>query len=194
MADQRQLNASRPRTGSGRRRRPARVQLGALRQFTVFGGDAAGDLVELLAAGQFVLDHDEQLLQFDRDRHDRRQDDDERAVLLAVAICGARAWTISADCRKRWKLTQDQQRRAVGRGQRIERTDGGQGIVGAGVGTGYVVLTGMSGRGSMSQTASRQFSSRHIWAISARASSCSWDWTQRPVKQAEMYSRRRRVS
>ena len=41
----------------------------------------------------------------------------------------------------------------------------------------------------MSQVANRHFSAWHSRAISAKASSCSWDSIQRPVKHAAMYSR-----
>src|SRR5665213_1888906 len=41
---------------------------------------------------------------------------------------------------------------------------------------------------STSQVASAHFSSRHSWAISRRASGCSCDCNQMPVKQAEIYS------
>ena len=44
---------------------------------------------------------------------------------------------------------------------------------------------------AISQTASFQFWLRQSWAISARASSCSCEVIQSPVKQAEMYSVRR---
>ncbi len=59
------------------------VQLVAFGQFAVLGGDATGDLFKLLAAGKVMLDNDEELLQLDGHLHERRQDDDERAVLLA---------------------------------------------------------------------------------------------------------------
>src|SRR5688572_11904154 len=47
---------------------------------------------------------------------------------------------------------------------------------------------------SMSQVASDQLSCRQSWAISARASWCSWDSIQMPVKQARTYSDKRSAS
>ena len=44
---------------------------------------------------------------------------------------------------------------------------------------------------SMSQVASCHCSSRQSWAISVRASWCSWDSIQMPVKHALTYSERR---
>jgi hypothetical protein len=54
-----------------------------LGQLAGLGGDAAGDPLELLAAGQVVLDHDEGPLQLDGDLHDGREDDDEGSGRLA---------------------------------------------------------------------------------------------------------------
>ena len=48
---------------------------------------------------------DEQLLQLGRDRNHGGQDDTNVLFVLPELTCWARAWTISADCMKRWKLT-----------------------------------------------------------------------------------------
>ena len=61
------------------------VHVVALRQIAVFGGDATGNLLQLVAAGQVVVEHDEVLFEFGGDLHDGRQDDDERAIGLAGA-------------------------------------------------------------------------------------------------------------
>ena len=55
----------------------------ALGQLAGLGGDAAGDPLELVAAGQVVLDDDELPLQLDGDLHDGREDDDEGPAGLA---------------------------------------------------------------------------------------------------------------
>src|SRR5207249_125035 len=49
----------------------------------VLGGQFSGDLTKLTAVGQRVLNDDEEFLQLDGYLHNRRQDDDERALLLA---------------------------------------------------------------------------------------------------------------
>ena len=98
-------------------------QFGPFRQFARLGGHAAGDLVELLATGQFVFDHGKGLLQFDRYRDRRRQDDDERPPLLAGEdLLGQRLDDLRA-AEKLVEVRQDQKRRAVGRGQGIEGAD-----------------------------------------------------------------------
>src|ERR1019366_2601541 len=43
----------------------------------------AGDLLQLLAIGQLVFNDNEELFELDWNLHDRRQDDDEGALLLA---------------------------------------------------------------------------------------------------------------
>ena len=43
------------------------VQFVTVGQFALFGGNAAGDFGQLLAAGQLVLDDHKVLFQFDRD-------------------------------------------------------------------------------------------------------------------------------
>ena len=112
---------------------------------------------------------------------------------LPRVICRARAWTISGLERKRWKLvkTRIAELSALARAL-IERMAASGSLPPASA----VALfwPGICNPCSMSHVASRQFCSRHSWAISRRASSCSWDSIHRPVKQAEMYSVRRWVS
>ena len=57
-------------------------------------------------------------------------------------ICWAKAWTISADCRKRWKLTSTKMAEAVGRRQGVDRADGCQRVVATGVGRLPIGLAG----------------------------------------------------
>ena len=52
-------------------------------QLAFFRGNAASNLLNLLPTGKLMLDDGEELLQFDWNRHHRRQDHDEGAVLLA---------------------------------------------------------------------------------------------------------------
>ena len=66
-----------------------------------------------------------------------------RACLPAL-IWLSRAWTTSGLPRKRWKLTQHQQRRAVGRGQGVQRPDGGQRVGGVGEAAGLGRLAGQA--------------------------------------------------
>ena len=95
------------------------VEAVALGQLARLGGDPAGDRLELVAAGQVVLDDDELLLQLDGDLHDRREDDDEGSVASCRRRCReSRAWTTSVRAEEAVEVAQHEQRRAVGRGQR----------------------------------------------------------------------------
>ena len=94
---------------------------------------------------------------------------------LPLVICAARAWMISGLLQEAVEVDQHQQRGTVGRAQGIQRANGGQRIVAAGIDAGRRPGGADRRPRSMSQTTSRQSSSRHIWAISVRASSCSWD-------------------
>ncbi len=55
----------------GSRRVEHGLQGVAFGQFPFFGGNAAGQLFELIAAGQFVFENDELLFQFGGDFHHR---------------------------------------------------------------------------------------------------------------------------
>ena len=110
----------------------------ALGQLAGLGGDAAGDPLELVAAGQVVLDDDELPLQLDGDLHHGRQDDDEGPTGLAggdrrveglddldvvqepVESCAARAATVPSG------LAIAPSERIAG--QRVAGTDGRAGI------------------------------------------------------------------
>ena len=124
-----------PRQAGGGVQQP--VQFSPRGQFARLGGHAAGNLLQLGTAGQFMFDHRKGLLQFGWDLDDGGQDDNERPPLASDS---AAVWPVS----RRPELA--------------------------------------------SQTASRQSFSRHAWAISVRASWCSWESTQMPVKQAETSS------
>ena len=116
------------------------VQVLALRQVAVFGGDAAGNLLKLVAAGQIVVEHDEVLLEFGWDLHDRRQDDDERAVGLAGADLLGQGLDDLRRIQEAMEVGQHENRRAILRRQGVDRADGGQRIAAAGIGG--VVLAG----------------------------------------------------
>ena len=89
----------------------------ALGQLARLGGDAAGDRLELVAAGQVVLDDDELLLQLDGDLHDRGQDDDEGPVLLAGGDPGVEGLDDLGRAEEPVEVAEHQDGGAVGRGQ-----------------------------------------------------------------------------
>ena len=62
----------------------------AHRQFSGLGRDALGNLLQLRAIGQVVLDDRKEFFQFRGDLHQRRKNDHERAVLLADSNLAAR--------------------------------------------------------------------------------------------------------
>ena len=93
------------------------------------------------------------------------------------------------------EVAEHQERGAVGRGQRAQRADRGQRVGGAGGRRRSPSARPARLRPrSMSQVARDQPCWRQRRAISAIASSCSSDWTQRPVKAARTYSDRRSAS
>src|SRR5262245_37398553 len=53
------------------------------RRLCARGGKRPGNLLELIAASQIVLDDDELTIELNRDLNHRRQDDDEGPVLLS---------------------------------------------------------------------------------------------------------------
>ena len=148
VADQRQAEGVlglQPR--QPRRRVEHGGQAVALGQLARLGGDAAGDRLELVAAGQVVLDDDEELLQLDGDLDDRGEDDDEGAVALAGlelgveglgdlgrsrgsgGSCGAPG----SRCRRAWPGPAASGRRPAGRRRRGARPVGAAGDVQAAV-------------------------------------------------------------
>ena len=91
--------------GQARRRIEDHAQVVALGQVAGLGGDAAGDLLDLVTTGQVVLDDDELALQV-RPGSGRRATGSTTKVrsCLPLAIAVSRAWTISAEPRNRWKF------------------------------------------------------------------------------------------
>ena len=156
----------------------------------------AGDLLELVAAGQVVLDDDELAFQLGRDLQ-RPGERTTRIVrfCLPAAIAVSSAWTTSTLPRNRWKFRRTSSAVPVLRGQRADRLDRGQGVGGAeGRVRALVGRPATDSPRSMSQVASDQRCWRQSRAISTIASSCSNDWTQMPVKQARTYSDKRSAS
>ena len=89
--------------------------------------------------GQIVLQHDKQLLQLNGDRHQRREDHHERAILLALGDLGGQSLDDLRALQEAVEVDQHQQRGTVRRAQRIQRTNGGQRIVGARVDAGIIL-------------------------------------------------------
>ena len=102
----------------------------ALGQLAGLGGDPAGDPLELVAAGQVVLDDHELPLQLDGDVHHGREDDDEGPPGLAGGDGRVEGLDDLDVVQEPVEVAQDEQRRAVGVGQRPERADGGQRVGG----------------------------------------------------------------
>ena len=86
-------------------------------------GNAPGDRGNLVAAGQFMVDHHELFLQLDRDLHHWRQDEDERAGLLARRELGVERLHDLGAIHKPVGISQHQDRCAIGRGQWAQRLD-----------------------------------------------------------------------
>jgi len=105
----------------GRVQDPA--ELFPLGQLARFRGDGAGDRLQLIPAGQVVLQDDELLLQLDRHLDDRRQDDDERPGLLAHVDPGVEGLDDLGAPQEAVEVDEDQQRRAVGRGHGVQGPD-----------------------------------------------------------------------
>ena len=84
-----------------------------LGQLAVLRRDTAGDGFQLLAAGQRVLDHDEQLFELRRHLDDRRQDHDERAVLFAGGQLFGQGLHDFGRLQEAVEIDQDENRRAV---------------------------------------------------------------------------------
>jgi len=103
-----------------------RRHFGITGQLTLFGGDAAGDLGELLPAGKFMLDHDQQLFQLGRDLDHGTQDDDEGAVLLAGDDLLQQRLHDLGRLQEAMKILQDEDGGPVRRSQGVDRPDGGQ--------------------------------------------------------------------
>ncbi len=100
-------------------------------QFAGLGGDRAGDLLDLLTARQIVLDDDELAFQLARDLEDRREDHEDRPVLLAGGDGRIERLNDLDAAQEPVEVPQDEQRRAVWRGQRADCLDRGQWVGGA---------------------------------------------------------------
>ena len=149
---------------------------------------AAGDRLELVAAGQVVLDDDELLLQLDGDLDDRRQDDDEGAGLLAGGDLGVEGLddlgaspgtggscaAPAAPCRRAWPGRSATGSRPAGRRRRRRRRLGG--------------WPARARPRSMSQVARDQPLVAAEPAISASASSCSKRLDPEAGEAARTYS------
>ena len=114
--------------GQPRRRVEHGAEPVAVGQLAGLGRQRAGDGLELVAARQVVVDQDEQLLQLDGDRHDRREDDDERPVLLAGVDPGVEGLDDLGGVQEPVEVPEHEDGRAVGRGQGAQREDRGQGV------------------------------------------------------------------
>src|SRR5262249_12917539 len=100
--------------GQARRRLDDPVQCRAiLGQLAGLRRDRARDRFELVAARQVVVEHEELLLQFDRDLHDRRKNDDERAVLFAGGKLGVESLNDLDAAQEPVEAAQNQNRGAV---------------------------------------------------------------------------------
>ena len=103
----------------------------ALGQLAGLGGHAAGDPLELVAAGQVVLDDDEGPLQLDRDLHDGRQDDDEGPGRLAGRDGRVQGLDDLDVVQELVEVAEHEDRRAVGIRHGPQRPDGRQRVAGA---------------------------------------------------------------
>ena len=105
---------------------------------------------------------------------------------LPATICRASACTISADCRKRWKFC------STNKALPSDEASASSALIAASGSWPPASLApfwpATRKPWSMSQVAKCQTSSRQSWPISAKASSCSWDSIQIPVKHARTYS------
>ena len=116
--------------GQARRRIQHGRECIAVGQLAVVGGDAPGDPLELVAAGQVMLDHDELPLQFDGDIHHGRKDDHEGPPGLAGGDRRVEGLDDLDIVQEPVEVPQDEQRRALGIGHGPQRADGGQRIGG----------------------------------------------------------------
>ena len=100
-----------------------------VRQLAIVGGNPRGDVVQLFPRRQRVFKHYKLFFKFGGDLHDRRQDDDERPVLFALADLLGEGLDEFGRLQEPVEVRQDQQRGAVPRRQRTERTNGRQRIL-----------------------------------------------------------------
>ena len=101
-------------------------------QLAGLGRHAPGDRLELIAAGQVVLDDHEELLELDGNLDHRRQDDDEGPVLLARGDPRVQGLDDLGRSQEPVEVAEHQDRGALGRGHRPQRSDRRQRVGGAG--------------------------------------------------------------
>jgi len=97
-------------------------------------GHAAGDLLQLRTVGQLMRDQREELLQFDRNLNHGRQDDHECPRLFAADHLPGQRLDDLSRLEESVEILENQNCRAVRSGQRVDRPNGGQRIVGPGIG------------------------------------------------------------
>ncbi len=118
------------------------TQLVTTGQFAIFGCQAAGEVFQLIAPRQFVFDHHDLFLQLGWDRHDRRQYDDERAVLLTGHDLPGHGLDDLRRLHEAMEVDQHEDGRSVRGGQTVDGADRRQGISGTGIGIGIVAGAG----------------------------------------------------
>lgn len=110
-------------------------ELNALRQVIgMIAGQFAGDAFELLAIGQRMLDDNEQLFELNGDLCRRRQDHDERTLVLAGDELGEHVLHDFRAGQKPVEIVQDQDRSPFFIGQRRQRPKGRERIARARLG------------------------------------------------------------
>ncbi len=99
------------------------IQLVALGQFPLFGGDALGNLEQLVTVRQFVFDTHKQLFEFGRQVDDRRQNHHKSAVLLAGQDLPGQSLDNFGRLQEPMEVLQHQDGRAIGRGRIGQHAD-----------------------------------------------------------------------
>ena len=108
-------------------------QIITLRKLTIFGGNAAGNLFELLAARQVVLQDHEELLQLDGNVDDRGKHDDEASSLLTRDDLLGECLNNLRALHEAVEVREHEDGGAFRAGQGIDRPDGRQRIVATGL-------------------------------------------------------------
>lgn len=91
-------------------------------------GQVPSDSVQLLAIGQGMFEYDKELFKLDRDLHHGRQHHDEGALLFAGNELGEHGLNHFRVHKELVKVVQEEQRRAVGLGQRRQSAQSGERI------------------------------------------------------------------
>ena len=149
----------------------------AVGQLAGLGRQRAGDGLDLVAAGEVVVDQDEELLELDGDLDDGGEDDDEGAGLLAAVDPGVEGLDDLDGVEEPVEVLEDEDGGAVGGGQGAQARIAARGSA---AWSGVAVSAAWPARArprSTSQVARVQCSWRQRRAISATASSCSKEWT-----------------